>query len=336
MPQLRQSVITGDWVIIAPERAKRPDEYHRPKDAEKPAPEKACVFCPNSEAYQKIRLKQYESELIYVIPNKFPAYIDDGKDQSYPSYIEEAFYRAKVADGGHDVIVIKDHDKGLLELDQQTLTELFTMIQKRYRYYADQGVEYPMAIYNHGPESGASIVHPHAQIFASPMIPNIIAKELDTTQAYFDLNGTCAFCDLIGHEMKQGIRMIGENQDFVAFTFYAARYPFEAWVMPKIHNSRFDDEPSGKIESLSNILHDVFGKYNKLLKDPPLNFFIHSIPNSTTTADYYHWHLEIAPRITSYGGYEMGSGVIIDVMNPEDAATYLMGGEPAPIEPKEN
>ena len=331
MPQLRQSIITGDWVVIAPERAKRPDEYHRPADSikrEAAGPE--CVFCPESEAYQKLRLKDFESERIYIVPNKFPAFLEDKGGLSQRSYEQENFYRAKGSIGGHDVIIIKDHTKGLLELDVATLEEMFSMIAKRYQYFAGKNVEYPMAIYNHGPEAGASIVHPHAQLFASPIVPNIVGRELETTKKYYELNGACAFCDLVTHELKNKIRLIGENQDYLVFTFYAARFPFESWVVPKVHQSRFENEPPAKMHSLAQILGDVFPKYNKILRDPPLNFFLHSIPNSIESADYYHWHLEIAPRVAMYGGYELGSGVVIDVMNPEDAAIYLMGGEPAP------
>ena len=117
--------------------------------------------------------------------------------------------------------------------------------------------------------------------------------------------------------------MLFENRGFIAFTVFAARFPFEIWVYPKRHNSRFENITATEINDLSKCLVDVFGKLDRTLNDPPLNFFIHSIPNTIVETDYYHWHLEIAPRLSKYGGYELGSGNIIDVVSPEEAAKFL-------------
>jgi UDPglucose--hexose-1-phosphate uridylyltransferase len=118
--------------------------------------------------------------------------------------------------------------------------------------------------------------------------------------------------------------VIFENKDFIAFTFYAARFPFEIWIMPKVHESRYENEPKIKYSSLAECLIDVFGKLNKTLNDPPVNFYIHNLPNTIQETDYYHWHIEIAPRVSGYGGYEMGSGNIINVVSPEQCAKYLL------------
>lgn len=325
MPQLRQNIITGEWVVIAPERAKRPNDYIT-ADTVKTQSKIDCNFCQGGSAY-KTKIKKYDSKYIYVAPNKFPAFVEvDDSCQTVSYKVEEDFFRARPSTGGNDIVTIREHDVDLPNFNKAIWTDLLETFKKRYQYFQkEKCVAYTMPIYNHGREAGASVEHPHAQIFASNIIPNIVSREIHHTEKYFEHRGSCAFCDLISHEKKFKKRIIFENRNFVAFTFYAARFPFEIWVLPKKHQSRFDREPSSKLASLADCLIDVFGRLDKTLNDPPLNFFIHNLPNTITETDYYHWHLEIAPRITGYGGFEMGSGTIIDVFSPEKAAGFLKG-----------
>lgn len=312
-------------MVIAPERVKRPNDYVTADTVRHQAKE-ACVFCGEKKEYTK-RLKKFGSKNIWVIPNKFPAFIEKDDGFSARSYkVEDDFYRGRPSTGGHDVVVVKDHDTSLPNFSKTIWVEMLETIKKRYIYFNhERDVEYSMAIYNHGREAGASIEHPHAQIFASNIIPNIISHEIHHTEKYFEHNGACVFCDLIHHEKKFADRVLYENRDFIAFTFYAARFPFEVWILPKVHQSRFEEESSAKFATLAESLMDVFTKLTKCLNDPPVNLFIHNIPNTITETDYYHWHIEIAPRITGYGGFEMGSGTIIDVFSPERAAKFLRG-----------
>lgn len=326
MPQLRQNIITGDWVVIAPERAKRPTDYVT-ADTIKTQSKTDCNFCLGRNAY-KARIKEYDSEHCYLIGNKYPVFVENGdKQKSARSYkVEDDFYRARPATGGHDVVVVKEHDLDMPDFSKAIWVEMLNIFKKRYSYFNNEkDVAYTMPIYNHGREAGATVEHPHAQIFASNIIPNIISTEIHHTEKYFEHNGVCAFCDLITHEKKFKIRVLFENKNVIAFTFYAARFPFEVWILPKVHQSRFENEKEGMLKSLADCLVAVFAKLKKALNDPPLNLFIHSIPNTLSETDYYHWHIEIAPRITGYGGFEMGSGTIIDVFSPEQAAKFLRG-----------
>ena len=204
----------------------------------------------------------------------------------------------------------------------QSLWHIFTNFEKICN------VEYVMPIYNHGPEAAASIEHPHAQIFSSAIVPNIVARELTHTAAYHSEHKKCAFCDMIEHEKMQNTRVLFENDHFIAFNFYAARFPFETWIIPKKHQSHITDLNEVTIADLTQICRDTFGRLNEVLNDPPLNFFIHSAPvDGHEDLPYYHWHMEIAPRLAMYGGFEMGSGVVIDIISPEQAADYLRLGK---------
>lgn len=323
MPQLRQNVVTGEWVVIAPERSKRPSDFIQ-KEKPKPQLKESCPFCEGAAGHAT-RLLDYENESVYVMPNKFPAFLEDETKCSVRAYkLEDNFYTTRPASGGHDVLVVRDHDHQLYDFPVSTWRELFTLAGRRYHYWRnDCNTQYSMLIYNQGVAAGASIWHPHAQIFASNIIPNHISKELLGAQQYFENTGGCVYCDLLRHELKHQLRIVAENEKFVAFTFYAARFPFETWVMPKQHSVHFEEASNTLAEPLAEIMHELMAKLNRTLDAPPLNFFIHDLPTAVDDADYYHWHIEIAPRLSTYGGFELGSGTIIDVMAPEEAARFL-------------
>jgi len=325
MPQLRQNIITGEWVVFAPERAKRPSDYASIAQERKQS-KKDCPFCIDSKksAYCEL-LEGCESRFTYAIQNKFPAFVEEPDISCKKYLIENEFFAMKPAIGGHDVIVVKDHDQSISKFTEEIWEDLFESFKCRYRHYVKiPNVEYVMPIYNHKPQAAASIEHPHAQIFASAVVPNTVSRELTHTAQYHSDHKTCAFCDLIDHEKAQNTRLLFENDDFVAFTFYAARFPFEIWIMPKKHSSDFYAMSEGQTKSLAEISRKVFSRLDETLGDPPVNFFIHSAPvNDDGKLEYYHWHLEVAPRLALYGGYELGSGMIIDIIAPEQAAEYL-------------
>lgn len=324
MPQLRQNIITGDWVVIAPERAKRPNTFQEVEELQADHPSE-CVFCPESDEYKIRSLKEFETEFSFVIPNKFPAFLEDKNNCSHRTYkLENDFYRARPATGGHDLIILKEHKANIYTFSLEQWIDLFSNARRRYQHWRkDCNSEYSMLIYNQGRKAGASIHHPHAQLFASNILPNLVNRELEGSRKFFENEGQCVFCALLAHETTEKHRLLVENEHFIAFTFYAARLPFEVWVLPKKHSSHFEDAESEIIVALAEICEQLTKMYDITLKQPPLNFFIHDLPRSIGKSNSYHWHLEFVPRVSNYGGYEMGSGVIIDVMSPEEAAGYL-------------
>ena len=332
MPQLRQNIITGEWVVFAPERAKRPTDYISIATQRKQK-KSDCPFCidSNKSEFPK-KLEGLEKKTTYVLTNKFPAFVEEPDLENAKLYkIEDEFYNMKIALGGHDVVVVKDHDQDLAKFTGEIWADLIETFIKRYNYFDKiDNVEYVMPIYNHGPQAAASIEHPHAQIFASSVVPNIVSTELSHTAKYFTDHKSCPFCDMISHEKEQNTRVIFEDDDFIALAFYAARFPFEVWVLPKKHQSHFTDLTDQATASLSQMMKKVFGRLNETLNDPPLNFFIHSAPvkkDQKEELPNYHWRIEITPRLSIYGGYELGAGMVIDIITPEQAAEYLRLGQ---------
>ncbi|MFA5927021.1 MAG: galactose-1-phosphate uridylyltransferase [Patescibacteria group bacterium] len=325
MPQLRQNIITGDWVVVAPERAKRPQDFLIPK-SQKVVPKCECPFCEGSDKYKdNDRVRGSSTENVYVIENRFPAFQEGKTPNSTRSfYPEEGFYRARPSTGDHEVVIVKDHDLSLMKFPRVVLAELFETIRERYLWMKKhENVVSIMPIYNHGAEAGASIEHPHAQIFASGIVANTVGREMDGSDRYYGINGACVYCDIVKHEMREKIRIIWQNDHYIAINFFASRFPFETWIIPKRHESQFELTSRVSMSALAEISQNVFHMLDETLGNPPLNFYVHTLPPILDDSASYHWHIEIVPRIANYGGFELGSDVIINVMAPEAAAGYL-------------
>jgi UDPglucose--hexose-1-phosphate uridylyltransferase len=148
---------------------------------------------------------------------------------------------------------------------------------------------------------------------------------MDGAEKYFGINGACVFCDMIAHELKEKTRIIYENSQFIAVEFFASRFPFETWILPKKHESQFEKISENGMKELGSAMMEALYKIDKTLSNPPLNFYIHTLPTILEQSASYHWHLEIVPRVSTFGGFELGSEVVINVMAPEEAADYLRG-----------
>lgn len=321
MPKLRQNIVTGKWVVIAPERAKRPEDFVMAAAPKRHVDDK-CPFClTNPESSYKLSIKDAETDHVYVIPNKYPAFV---KDEEIIAESSDLYFSTKAV-GGHEVIVLKDHQTEIYEGGWELLDELFGVYQNRYKHYQeDPTIEYAMPIHNLGPEAAASIEHPHSQFFASSIIPNQVEDEMKGAKSFLADKKECVFCAMIKEEQKQKVRIVAENEDFIGFTFFAARFPFEMWILPKKHQSFFENISDGERQNMAKAVYEMVSDLNKTLRFPPFNWWIHNGPTKKDHVDdYFHWHMEIAPRVSKFGGYEMGSGIVIDVVSPELAAEFL-------------
>jgi UDPglucose--hexose-1-phosphate uridylyltransferase len=321
MPQLRQDVVTGSWVVIAPERAKRPSDFHSAsiQNDSQPSP-----FLVGGDAW-KGRIKEADTTNTFTIQNLYPAFVCDEAQCETRSYFPEgSLFRAKPAVGDHEVIVIKDPTLNIFHFTEAIWHDLFASFQMRMLTMSRQTeVIHAMPIYNHGTEAGASIGHPHAQLFGTPIIPNRIQHELNGSETYFSNNGTNVFDDLIEHELRVKARVITSNADFIAITAYAARFPFEMWIIPLSQGAHFHRLTNRQRTNLAKIMKDVVGRLGRTLKNPSFNLWIHSSPTTYDEVRHYRWHIEIAPRVVGYGGFELGADTIIDIMSPEVAAEHL-------------
>ena len=324
--ELRQDIVTGDWVVIATKRAKRPEDFAK-SNRENISDEndiENCFFCePEKTGQEKDVLIYRTSEgdwTLRVFPNKYPAF-SRGK---VPRSLEEGPYFAMTGTGYHELIVTRDHYKSIALLDSVEVAEVFDAFQDRYLALMNRkSVNYISIFHNHGKEAGASIVHPHSQLMAIPVISPYIKLELDGSESYYRSNKQCVYCVMFEYESELQKRVVYENDEFIAFCPFASRAAFEVWVMPKKHNSYFERISNDEKIKLAEVFQKALNSIYKALGNPPYNFYIHTAPCDGKDYPHFHWHIEILPRTATWAGFELETGIEISVIQPEIAAEFL-------------
>ncbi len=320
MPRIRQNIVTGEWSVVAPERAKRPDEFAMRPFTSTVLHDKNCSFCVGGEVWQT-RIKEVENRYIYVIPNKFPAFLPEISLET----TGHNFYADSASVGTHEVVVMCNPKHTLPLITPKITYELLKVLQNRARVYErDATIQSVTPIYNHGHEAGTSVAHPHAQSFANAIIPPRLAHEFFGAEQYYNKHQKCVFCQMIKFELKDNERIIVNDDGAIAFVTYAPRFPFETHIVPKHHDHSFAHASPASLIDTAHTLTAVLHQLAKKLHDPPLNWYIHTSRHiDHHLQSSYHWHIEITPRLTTYGGYELASDMIIETVLPEVAAEFL-------------
>lgn len=313
--ELRFDIVSEDWVVIATGRAKRPETFK--KEKREIVEEKGkCPFCDLSEQLPPV----YNSKNIVVIPNLYPAF-------SIGNNLNERDigpYRVMDGVGFHEVIVIKEHEKDVTDFSLDEMKELVDCYQARYLELKSKPyVNYISIFHNHGKEAGASIVHPHSQLIAIPMIDPDLNRSLNGSKRYWQYHNKCPHCVMLYWDIKDGQRVIFENKDFVVLCPFASHLAFEVRIYPKDHQAYFEKIDDSKKVTLAEALMISLKTLFKGLDDPPYNFFLHTAPCDEKEYGHYHWHFEILPKTNIPAGFELGTGIEISTIEPEKAAKYL-------------
>lgn len=327
MPELRKDPIIGRWVIISTERGKRPSHFGQ---TEKLVSPKACPFCPGNEAATPREIIGYRPDgsepnkpgwSLRVVSNKYPALIIEGDLDREPKGI----YDRMNGIGAHEVIIeAPQHEYDLVDLPLQKIKDVLWAYRERYLdLQRDPRFKYILIFKNHGSAAGASVEHSHSQLIATPVIPKRVAEELIGAKKYFDYKERCIFCDIIRQEITDKERVVFENDSFIAFAPYASRFPFETWLMPKAHICHYVDIDIDMHTELAAILKNVLARLKTGLANPAYNYILHTAPVGNEYREYFHWHIEIIPKLTKVAGFEWGTGFYINPTRPEDAAKFL-------------
>ena len=327
MPELRQDPLTDTWVIIATERSKRPSDFASKKEGKKDPGN--CPFCLGNEhmtppeilANRDSGIADSKGWSLRVVPNKFAALQIEGN----VGISTVGVYEKMQGVGAHEVIVeTADHNKFLNEETEGHIFEILKAWQDRFLdLEKDSRIKYTQLFKNHGSTAGASLAHPHSQLIATPMVPKNVLEEIEGMQRFYYKEGKCFFCESLDFEKKDRTRIVGENEYFVAFCPYAARFPFETWIVPQRHSEYFQHSTDEELRALASILKDTVSNLSEALDDPPYNLVVHSAPYHLEEGQRYHWHIEILPRLTTVAGFEWGTGYYINPTPPESAAEYL-------------
>jgi UDPglucose--hexose-1-phosphate uridylyltransferase len=297
MNELREDpVISRRWIVLSPKRANRPSS-HAPRWGK-------CFFCPGKESLtpQEIfKIADNGKWLVRVIPNKFPAFSTD-----YPK-----------AYGLHWVIIeTQNHHERFFRLSRSHMTRVIeAYIEAMKKAWATKGITSVLLFKNEGEKAGMSSKHMHSQLIATKKMFPYLEEELKVCKQYWEKNKRCVYCDEIKRERKSE-RFIYENSDFTAFAPYASVYPYTVMIFPKKHMADFTKLDIFEVDNLVDILKKTLTAISHL--GYGYNFYIH-----TSKKPYHHFHLEIRPRPNIFAGFELGSGIIINVMPPETAAKYL-------------
>jgi UDPglucose--hexose-1-phosphate uridylyltransferase len=260
------------------------------------------------------------------VPNKFPALRIEGELEP----AAEGLYDRMNGVGAHEVVIESpDHDAAIERLPPAHLAEVFRAYRDRILDLAkDPRLEYVMVFKNHGDPAGASLEHTHSQLIATPVVPLMVEEELAGALQHLRIKKRCIWCDIIRQERQEGGRVILDQDGFMALSPFAPRFPFETWILPTAHRSRYEDTPPGDFPRLAAAVRQVLGRMGQFLDDPPYNFMLHSAPLRAPALDHFHWHLEIIPKLTRVAGFEWGTGFFINPTPPEEAAKYLRGEPP--------
>ena len=329
MSELRKDPVTGRWVIISTERRKRPTDFLLESVHVTPHP--ACPFCEGHEYMTPRELLAHRNGTpsntpgwkLRVVPNQFPVLRVEGSVDRQG----EGLFDKMSGIGAHEVIIESpNHLDTLATLEEAQIEDVLWAFRERVQdLKRDRRFRSIIIFKNHGAAAGSSIDHSHSQIIALPIVPREVRDEVEGARTHFAAKERCVFCDILRQETEDGRRLIGGDADMVAVAPYAPRFPFETWVLPRRHQSRFEDAPRHELASLARLLRSLLQRMNKALRFPPYNLLIHSAPVGEEVDDCYHWHVEIIPKLTKVAGFEWATGFYLNPTSPEEAAEVLRG-----------
>lgn len=328
MPELRQDPVAKHWVVIATERSKRPSDFPVYREPRRGADK--CPFCQGREEQTPPEIWAYRKEgtfpntpgwWVRVVPNKFAALQIEGSLQRQ----RHGLYERMDGVGAHEVIIeTPEHDKELQHLPRKQVAEILRIWRDRCQdLRKDRRIKYIQIFKNTGAVAGASLEHTHSQLIATPLVPAVFEEEIAGINEYRRATGRCIYCDMAEEELKGGERLVEASRHFAAFCPYAARFPFETWIVPRRHSWDFGAITEEEIEDLAGLLKSAVSRLAVALHSPPYNLILHSAPVNEGGVESYHWHIEILPRLTTVAGFEWGTGYYINPTPPEVAAASL-------------
>lgn len=327
MSELRQNIVYKEWVIIAKERAKRPHDFidNSPKLVSDKEYDENCPFCPgNEEKFPHIETDRIEENGKWILRSVFNKYPALSREIPF-EWEEKDIFRTISGYGVHEVIIESQiHNTTPALMSDEEVEKIIRFYKKREEEINKyDNIEYIVIFRNHGYKAGASLVHPHSQILALPIIPRDVKQRVEEAFKYFSDHGKCVFCKLIEEETKRKERIVLESDHFVSMVLFAASSPFHSWILPKRHTSRFIDITEEEIKDLAKHLKTFLLKLYKGLNNPDYNYIIRTSPISYGRNKFFHWYITIVPRLTRSAGFELGSGMFINPSIPEEDAKFL-------------
>jgi len=321
--ELRQDLVSGDWILIASKRGKRSHAFLK----KKPRQRGSLKTCPLENVFKKQKPilfydggeKDWE---VVVVENRYPALVHRN---ICAQAIRHGPYALVKGVGHHDLVVTRDHDRNFAALSQNQAGQVVQIFRDRYLMLLnDPCLAYISIFHNWGPAAGATVYHPHYQLIALPVVPPDVEHSLRGSLNYFKKHGRCVHCDMVAYELREKKRIVYENKGAVVFAPFVSREPFELRIFPKKHLPYFENTLDRELELIVDALQAVLRRIEKKMNDPDYNFFIHTAPlKNKKRYRHYHWHIEIIPKTNISAGFELGTGIEINPVDPDLAAKIL-------------
>lgn len=335
MPELRKDPFSDQWVVVPTDRLRRPGDFVRepvpatPSLAPRPMDSReVCPFCGGNETLTPPEIMAHRTGganqpgwTLRVVPSKFPALAIEGPLEREGDGL---FDRMRGV-GAHEIVIeTPAHALSITDLDEHAIERVLGVFRDRMRDLRRDGrLRYIHVFKNFGAAAGARVEHTHSQLIALPLVPRRVLAELDEAKRHYDRRERCLYCDVIRQETKSGARVVVETDRFVVICPYAARFPFETWVLPKQHRSHYEDIDVDHLGNLAWVLKSTLRRIERALERPAWNLMLHTGPLQEAGNPYSHWHFEIVPKVTRPSGFELGTGVHINPTPPEEAAQFL-------------
>jgi UDPglucose--hexose-1-phosphate uridylyltransferase len=326
MTELRQDPFTKDWVIIATERARRPHQlFHVAPRPPEEGPRADCPFCPGNEAMTPAALYEPRDNgtwTVRVFPNKYPALrVEDSPERSF----DDGRFIRMGGLGMHEVVVESPHHYHSIDTlpEAQTCEIINALLARFHDLKRDSRIKTLILFKNSGSVAGATIEHPHWQLIGVPVVPPEIRRKYAVASLHFDEMGQNLYRSVIESELRSAERLVLESDHFVALQPYAARVPFETWIFPKAMQTSFGQLHGLAVNDFARVLKRVLAGVVRALGHANYNFVIHTAPFEDEHKSYFVWHLAILPRHSIPAGFELGTGIYINVTRPEETARYL-------------
>jgi UDPglucose--hexose-1-phosphate uridylyltransferase len=341
MPDYRQNILTGHWVIIAEDRATRPGAFVA--TANTTDDESTCPFCEGNEhetPHETFAVRAAGTEpdapgwQVRMVPNRYPAvgaYKDRGPvdDATWTDPFDSSdILSSRPAVGTHEVIIESPrHIRSLAELSSDEMLCVVTSYRDRMRQLAARGDLACLLLFkNSGVGAGASLSHVHSQLIGLPQVLPQIEARLARSRTHYEKFGRLLLDDWLEKEVSDGSRVVRRTGNVVAVCPWASRFPAETWLVPQDGPACFEQLSDTEISDVASSLHDTLRRIDAATDGGPLNFLLRNPPASQSADNDCRWYLEILPRLTNPGGFEWSTDMHINPVSPERAAACLREG----------
>lgn len=323
MSEFRYCKLSKEWILFAPERLLRPKDFYH--NGNKKDEEETCPFDRNKEhltPHEITRISQDDNWQCRVVPNLYNALSIDIEPKSF----KEGFFDTFSGFGAHEVLIETPfHDKQMCDYEYNEFNNYLNLLQQRTQnLQKDIRLEYVSVFKNHGYNAGASLSHAHTQLMAMPFLPKKIQEEIEHKKRYYDEHKRALLDDMVYEELSYGKNIVCENADFVAYCPYASSVAFEVKIVSKKKLSSLVEFESKDISSLSDMLHDFFQRFKRTLgANVAFNLIFKNAPYvnyDEKTKAYFRFSIQILPRLYTMAGFELDSGMLINVVLPHIAA----------------